>query len=114
MMAETDKKTAIVKLEGSLSIERADELKKMLCAGLDGAETLMLDFKEVTKIDLSFLQLLCSLCRTAAGTKTGLKWRGTAPDILQKTVAEAGYNHSRGCFTDRDVLCLWAEVSHGK
>lgn len=83
-------KTAELILSGSLSIQYAAELKKVLTETLHQADTTLLDLENVEVLDLSSIQLLYAF--HLAGTNSGkvVRLRGECPDRFRKAVEEAG------------------------
>ncbi len=98
-----------VKLEGSLTVERAAELKSVLVESLSRMDRLHLVFENVTEVDISFLQLLCAAHHTAARKKKKLTLDGHRPELLRSAVAEAGFVRQEGCAIDVREICIWKE-----
>ena len=75
---EIDQSTskATLQLSGSMTITNAQEIKDALFSALSGTNNLVLDYAAVQEYDLSFMQLLISLYRTAnvSGKKLSLVW----------------------------------------
>jgi anti-anti-sigma regulatory factor len=99
----------IIKLAGELTIERAEELRKMLGDKLERTERLFLSFAEVTEVDVSFLQLLCSAHRTALKVQKCFWIDKDRPEALRSAIKEAGFVREQGCNLDFTHNCLWKE-----
>jgi anti-anti-sigma regulatory factor len=80
-------------VEGNLTIERAGELKGTLLKALKDAASIVICFKDDSRIDVSFLQLLCAAHRSACSSGKHLKLVQTIPDTLLKEVRNGGYAH---------------------
>ena len=80
-------------VEGNLTIERAGELKGTLLNALKDAASIGICFKEDSRIDVSFLQLVCAAHRSACSSGKQLKIIQTIPDTLLKEIRNGGYAH---------------------
>lgn len=85
------KKSGILSLEGDLTIQRAADLKKALLNALKSADSCLLNFEQVTSIDLSGIQLLYSACQTASKSNKEISLDGDCPQVLQRAAEDAGY-----------------------
>jgi anti-anti-sigma regulatory factor len=99
----------IIKLSGELTIERAEELRKMLRDTLERTERLFLSFTEVTEVDVSFLQLLCSAHRTALKANKSFWLDKDRPEALRSAIKEVGFVREQGCNLDFTHHCIWKE-----
>lgn len=61
-----------IRFEGDCTVARAEELRDELLAALDQGGRLELDFSAVTRIDLSFCQLVLALGKSPAAQRAGL------------------------------------------
>ena len=93
-----------ITLAGELTISSADELKEVLINTLSVNDHIALNLEQVTEVDLSFLQLLCSTHRTAIKMIKTLIRTGTCPESLKKIAEHSGYARHMGC----EKNCLWA------
>jgi len=97
----------IVSLDGELTIEYAAELKALLIRALENADRVYIRLKDVTTVDLSCLQLLCSAHRTAVKAKKHITLdRGTC-EIFGQTIKDAGFCRSGDCQKDPYGNCFW-------
>ena len=97
----------ILKLEDRWTIERAHELKGALVAALSGNDQVIIDLEEVTEVDLSFLQLLCSAHRTSLKLNKHFALQDNQPEAFTRAVRDAGYARTLGCHGDPYKSCLW-------
>ncbi len=98
---------SVLTLDGELTIEHAGELKKMLIEAMDSAESVDIKLEEVTGVDLSCLQLLCSAHRTALKSRKQLTLSSEESDAFQQMVRDVGYARHDGCALNPGPGCLW-------
>jgi anti-anti-sigma regulatory factor len=102
-------KPEVLKFCGDLTIENAQELHKNLVTALHNAKQLLVNFEDVTAIDLSFVQLLCSAHRTALRSDKEMKLASQRPEALKAAVREMGFIREKGCVFDTQESCIWKE-----
>jgi anti-anti-sigma factor len=81
-------KRALLRLDSSLTIYRADELKRKLMNLLKDCDLLELDIRDVNECDAAGLQLLCSAKKTVveAGKKLIIAGSSkTIDDVMDRT-----------------------------
>jgi len=108
----TDKReldVSSILLEGELTLPRAAELKEALSNALAAADGVTVKFGEVEAVDLSFLQLLCSLHRSALKLDKQLRFEGDIPNAFNVAADEAGFTRLMGCGRGNEGNCLWAK-----
>lgn len=107
--AATNKESVALALDGDLTIQGIAELKAQLVETLSGTDSLVLNLKDVAKVDLTFLQLLCSTHRTAhQGGKT-LELH-EVPELVDAAVTMAGFvRENMACGQECSESCLWKE-----
>jgi anti-anti-sigma regulatory factor len=81
-------------MEGALTIERAGEVKEMILNAMRNSATVVIRFMENSRIDISFLQLVCAAHRSALSAGKHLKLVQEMPDSLLKEIRSAGYAHN--------------------
>lgn len=74
---------AELRIEGEMTIYRAEELKRALIAPLLNAERLEVDLSGVTEVDSVGLQLLLLAKRTARSLQGELRLVGHSPAVLE-------------------------------
>jgi len=97
----------VVTYTGPMTAPRADELRASLIMALIDADSVEIDIEQVTDVDLSCLELLCSAHRTALRLNKQLTVHGRRPEKLMQVMDDAGYTRLKGCGCDRDYSCLW-------
>jgi len=106
---EQSEDKTVVTLEGDLTIVHAARLKKVLQEAIDNARHVEMKIENVTDMDLSCLQLLCSAHRTSKSMDRSISIAGSRPGILKEVIKEAGFPHEKGCRHDPKDGCLWIE-----
>lgn len=101
----------IVVLDGDLTLPHAEALKNAFQNALREADDVAIAFENIREVDLSLLQLFCSLHRSAAQQKKHVKLEGNAPEALKDAVEAAGFSRHAGCKLDLDKSCLWVDIS---
>ena len=94
-------------LDGELTVSRVAELKKMMIDALDKSDTIEIDLEEVTRVDLSFLQLACSAHRTAIKSGKDFFFSNGETEMLQQVREQAGFVFKRSCIHNPTKSCLW-------
>jgi ABC-type transporter Mla MlaB component len=103
-----------ITLDGELTLPRAEELKKLFAQALDDQDSIEIKFGGVRAVDLSFLQLVCSLHRSAVTRKKHISLEGAVPTALKETATDAGYLRLDGCKLDFEKSCLWVKVGNAR
>jgi anti-anti-sigma regulatory factor len=96
----------VVTLTGELTIARAEEIKARLSELLQGAASIRIRVADVSAVDLSCLQLLCSAHRTAAALGKTLTLEGEMPPLLRQVMKLAGFTRQKGCSFSPQTDCL--------
>ena len=96
---------SVLVLEGDLTVDKAGALKIMLQDALKNAESVTVHFKDNKRIDITFLQLVCSAHRSAFLSGKNLNLSDKMPDHLKDTLKSAGYTQPV-CSFDKDRECL--------
>jgi anti-anti-sigma factor len=83
MSTETTLSQVAQRIDGELTIYRADELKCALIEPLSAGIRLVLDLSAVTEIDTCGLQLLMLAKRTAKAVQAELQLIGHSPAVIE-------------------------------
>jgi anti-anti-sigma regulatory factor len=113
-MSKSEKKpdgTTIVTLEGDLTVQRANELKDLLLKAVQDSKEVFLRFGQVSGVDLTCLQLFCSVHRTAVDMKKTAKLDGPAPSLFIDLARSAGFLQSGGCELAKQSGCCWQQLN---
>jgi anti-anti-sigma regulatory factor len=104
---EVDGKTGRLSLEGSLTIARVGELKMALLEGCKKVDHVTVCLGQVSEVDLTFFQVLCSAHRLFdAENKTLSITNGTEGEYWQM-VERLGFKRMNACALDLKSECLW-------
>ena len=99
----------MVRLTGELTVGCAAELKALLRKSLQGSSgQVRIQLEDLTAVDLSCLQLLCSAHRTASAMNRQLRLVGERPALFCQTMRAAGFTRQRGCGLTPNTDCLWS------
>jgi ABC-type transporter Mla MlaB component len=96
----------VLTLKGELTITHAETLKTMLSEALQDTNRVQVELAEVSAVDLSCLQLLCSAHRTAAALGKALTLGGEIPPMLHQAMKTAGFTRQKGCAFSSHTPCL--------
>lgn len=95
----------VLSVSGNLDIYHSQELRKALIKALDDAPRTEIAIGEVSRVDLSFLQILCSADRTAKIRKKELVIaQDSLPGPIVALCRQTGFDRdeffNRYCLTD--------------
>lgn len=108
---EADGKTGVLKLEGDVTVQQAEELKETLIRGFGSVENVYVDSSKAAGIDLSCLQLLCAAHRAAETMHKSFQLAEPVPDHFRRIAGAAGFARHTGCRFDVTGTCIWAGLS---
>lgn len=94
-------------LEGAVTVNRAADLRDALLKSLAQGDNIEVDCEQVTEVDLTFLQLMCSAHRSARAAKKVLTIVDREKSAIGDTVVRAGFNYQKSCGDDSMGDCLW-------
>jgi anti-anti-sigma regulatory factor len=89
---ETDQTTSTTTflLSGSMTIVSAQEIRDALLNALSGASLLVLDQTSIEEYDLSFMQLLISLYKTASMSGKKISFVGNELPLFKSLLSNCG------------------------
>ena len=100
-------KKKILTINGSVTIENIDALKKVLINLMDQTDSLMINIADISEVDITFLQLLCSAHKTMIIRNKRLTISESCMETFRKTINNSGYSQHKGCGLDKTDSCLW-------
>ena len=100
-----------ITFSGRLTIRTAREQKKKLMEAYQKGGPLRLEIRDVETVDLSFLQMLCSLHRTALRDKKKLTLEPPVSPILRRTMNAVGFERGVSCAKDGGATCIWKMIA---
>ena len=80
-----------LRLEGTIDITVAGELKSALLQGLSSASALQIDPSELTYLDVTALQLLWAAAHESTASGVSLIFEAPLPAPVRSTLEEAGF-----------------------
>ncbi|MCX5814471.1 MAG: STAS domain-containing protein [Proteobacteria bacterium] len=99
-----------VRLVGAMTIECALEAKSLLLELLANRDYLSLNIEEVSEADLSCLQLLCALHKSAMQAGKIVTLNYSRASVITEILLQAGCVRHTGCAGNEK--CFWSEASH--
>jgi anti-anti-sigma regulatory factor len=97
----------ILMFEGELTVNQAEAMKIDIVKALKNGEMVSVQFGEITNVDLSYFQLLCSSHRSAVRLQKQMYFESTPPQILKDAAEATGFLWLNGCTSDCAESCLW-------
>jgi anti-anti-sigma factor len=109
MAQESGNSKSILKvvLDGELTIQRASELKEAFMAHQLSGKTLHVDLSNVSAIDVSGLQLICSLHKTAQSCNGSVRIASPVPEPIRQTLKRTGFAGRQSAKPNCGCTCLW-------
>ena len=102
-----------VTISGSLTVEHALELKTALQDALKRkAKSVVLTLGTITKVDLTFFQVLCSAHKTATTSGKSFSVEQCHQEILKQTHGSIGFTRRVGCALDSTKSCVFMMMSN--
>lgn len=83
-------------LEGQLVIRNAHIIKKELLSALNNSQNLELIFKNITRVDLSFLQLIIALRKSAVNTGKEISLHAASNQQVRSAIIKSGLENNFG------------------
>jgi len=99
-------KSDTVTLTGDLTISRAAEILSLLKNSLQANDEVRITLRDVSRIDLSCMQLFCSAHRTAAAAGKVLTLEVPVPDVFRQLIRQTGFKRQKGCAFSPKTNCI--------
>jgi len=99
----------VLSISGVLTVPHAKALQAELLAALKSAAVVEVAVGEVSAIDITFPQLLCSAHRTAAVLKKEMTITGVDQERFGSMLRNAGFTRHIGCQESTRRSCLWLQ-----
>ena len=100
--------TRLVAIKGSMSIQYGPEIKAALLEAMNHADTVRLDLREVTEMDLVGLQFVCSTHRAMVVKGKQLVINKAGNLVMEEAMLSAGISSHAGCIHGTENSCAWA------
>jgi anti-anti-sigma regulatory factor len=83
--------SSVLPLTGEIDIQTIQDCFEKVTRAFVPGETVAIDLSGVTALDITLLQLVLSLRRSAQEAGTSLRLRAAAPDCVLETLARGGF-----------------------
>lgn len=101
-------KVGMVLIEGKLTTECADELKRAIVKAFDSTEHIIFNLEGVAEIDLCCFHILCTAHKTLMRlNKCTTLYYGNHPEVFRELPAGARYLCHSECGENGVRTCLW-------
>ena len=104
---ERSGKKGILTLTGSLTIDRADELRSILLESRNKVQQMVVKLKDVSAVDLTCFQVLCSAHRLFVAEKKRLSLSPESDEVFQEMMQRSGFTRIKACGQDLNSECFW-------
>jgi anti-anti-sigma regulatory factor len=101
------KADTLLSFDGRLTVERAGELRAAFSDALARSDSLTVDVRGATEIDVTFFQLLFAAHRAARSAGKTLVLSPDHPPAMRAALRQAGLCEHAGLCTDTAEPCLW-------
>ena len=110
---ETAKDCTTFTMSGELTVSAANGIRTMLLNAMQKAPALRVRLENVSRMDIAFLQLLCSAHRTAADMNKQFTVSGDRDRFLD-LLKKSGFQRHIGCKESGKYPCLWLAASEAR
>ena len=100
-------KVGTLTLTGSLTVDRAEELRSMLLENRKKVQHVVVKPLDVDAVDLTCFQILCSAHRLFAEEKKELSLSSEMDEVFQEMIRRSGFTRVKACGLDLDSKCIW-------
>lgn len=107
-------KKGILTLSGVLTVNGAEEIKDALFKAITRFKNLELEFGEISAMDFSCLQLLCSAHRTAIHRNRVISLKLPLPAVMEELIVSTGFTRHAGCAAGDNCRCFWVPREQDK
>lgn len=109
-VAEVAEETMTLTLSGELTVQQAATIKEKLETLLNKTDHLVLEFSNVTRVDLAILQLLCSAHRMSVKLDKRFSFGAVLPAVIRDAILQNGFQRNEGCCLDTQHSCIWVGI----
>ncbi len=99
----------VLVLKGDLTMVQAMENHRILLEAIQEVTTLAIELQNIGAMDMSFVQLLCSVHRECllSGKKIHLQYEDR--EAINRLLEKSGYCKQLGCLPGAKESCLWSD-----
>lgn len=100
----------VLQFSGEATVINAEKIKFQVLDAIKEADHLVLNLVDITDMDLSFLQILCSAHKTALNKGKLISMDDSSFKVIKPYLEQSGFFRHLGCFKDRKDECLFKGV----
>jgi ABC-type transporter Mla MlaB component len=100
-----------VSIEGEFTLPRITEIRDTLLRAIDREAKVHLNLANISQVDISALQLFCSIHKTLDMRSKTVTITGKAPALFSELLARAGYYKHAACPATLKGPCLLEEAT---
>lgn len=104
---EREGKVGTLTLTGSLTVERAEELRSILLENRKKIQRMVVKPVDVDAVDLTCFQVLCSAHRLFVAEKKELTLSPEMDEVFQEMVHRSGFTRVKACGLELNSECIW-------
>lgn len=101
------KTMGVLSLKGDIMIEDAAQFKDLLMRHMEDTDDLSINVSDVTQVDLSWFQLICSAHRFSNRIEKKFSLDGEIPENIRTLAIKSGFKRHKGCTFDCGDTCIW-------
>lgn len=83
------------------------DIKEILFDSINRNNNIFIDFNNLNKTDIFFVQLLCSAHKYAVSKNKIIRITNNLPESLKILLENFGFYRANGCLTDKTEACFW-------
>ena len=108
---ELNNGVAEVTIEGSAVIDTAARMYQVFAEALDSQVSVVLDTSKITECDVSFIQMVHSLCSTLCKGGRTLEFRSDSiSDPVCRIIKAIGFNYQEQCSCTNNRSCIFTDI----
>jgi ABC-type transporter Mla MlaB component len=101
----------VLTISGALTVKHAKALKAALLEAVRNSPAVDVNVENISELDVTFAQLVCSAHRMAAGLNKQLTITGLEQERFSQMLTRFGFLRHTGCLENTRMSCLW---QHGQ
>ena len=98
---------SLLRLQGEFIVQYISEARDILLKVFEETDNVEVSLENVTAMDVSSLQLLCSAHRSFVQNQKSLKISNEVPPVVLECVSDAGFMRRMSCPLGTGNTCLW-------
>ena len=83
------------------------DLKKSLLESIDRSKKIFIEFDNLNKTDMFFVQLLCAAHKYAFKNNKKIEFSKEIPESLEHILENNGFYREKGCLDKNEDDCFW-------